>query len=130
MSSKYQNPAHVALEPGKNFTGHAVTAVAGKRFATFAAGGRSGKPYVAQADATKVVVGVAKYDADANTEVGILTGGHVEIIAGGAIAAGDRLASDAAGKAVKTAVQATDPFVAVAYTDASTGQSVYAQLRL
>lgn len=127
--AKYQNPAHVALDPGKNFTGYAVTAVVGKRFVTFVTGGRSGKPYVGQADATKVVTGVAKYDAAANEEVGIATGGHIEVIAGATVAVGDRLKSDATGKAVKVALD-TDAFIAVAYTDASANQSVYAQLRL
>lgn len=128
--SKYQNPAHVALDPGKNYTGHAVTAVAGKRFIKFVAGGRSGKPYVAQANATDNVVGASKYDAGANEEVGILTGGHIEVTAAGAIAAGDRVKADADGKAVKTTTQATDPYVATAYTDASAGQSVYVQLHV
>lgn len=128
MADKYQNPAHVALDPGKNYTGRTTGVVAGKRFVSFAAGGRSGKPYVAQSDATKAVVGVAKYDAPTNSEVGILTGGHVEVIAGGTIAVGDKVKSDATGKAVKTTTQATDPYVGIAYTDAAADQSVYIQL--
>jgi hypothetical protein len=72
---------------------------------------------------------VSKYDADAADEVGVLTGGLVEMVAGATGAAGDRVKSDAEGRAIKTAL-ATDNYNAIAYTDATVGNSVYVQLSL
>jgi hypothetical protein len=129
--AKYLNAAHVVHDPGKNYTGFAsAVAVRGKRFLTAKAGGRPTRPFVGEATATSAVVGVSKYDADANDEVGVLTGGLVEMTAGGTVAAGDRLKSDAEGRAIKTVTQATDPYNAIAYTDATVGNSVYVQLSL
>jgi hypothetical protein len=127
--AKYLNPAHVVHDPGKNYTGFASAAVRGRRFVRPVTGGRPTRPFVQEATATSAVVGVSKYDADANDEVGVLTGGLVEMVAGGTVVAGDFIKSDAEGRAIKTAL-ATDNYNAVAYTDATVGNSVYVQLSL
>jgi Uncharacterized conserved protein (DUF2190) len=128
--AKYLNPAHVVHDPGKNYTGYAAgAAIRGRRFLSVKAGGRPTRPYVGEATATAAVVGVSKYDADANDEVGVITGGLVEMVAGGTVAEGDYLKSDAEGRAIKTAA-ATDNYNAIAYTAATVGNSVYVQLSL
>ncbi|QGZ17110.1 head scaffolding protein [Arthrobacter phage DrYang] len=121
---KYANPTDIVRDPGKNYTAKAgASAVRGSRFVSFIAGGTRQVPKAAEATATSAIVGVSKYDAAANDEFGIIKGGHAGVIAGGAVAAGDRVVSDAEGRAVKAADGA--PFAGVAYTDAALGAVVY-----
>lgn len=128
MPNKYANSVHTPLDPGHNYTATATAAVNGGRFVRFSAAGRAGLPSVANGNATAGVAGVAKYDAAANETVGVISGGHVGVIAGGAIAAGARVYSDANGKATSTA--GTGPAVGTAYTDGVLDGVVYIQLDL
>ncbi|ASX98681.1 capsid decoration protein [Arthrobacter phage Colucci] len=122
--AQFQNSVDVVRDPGKNYTAKTgAAAVRGSRFVSYIAGGTRQVSKVAEATATSAVVGVAKYDAAANKEVGILKGGAAGVIAGGAVVAGDRVVSDAQGRAVKAADGV--PFVGVAYTDAALGAVVY-----
>ena len=124
---KYANAAHTVLDPGHNFTATATAAVNGGRFVKFGAAGRPGLPNVNHANATSGAVGVAKYDA-ANTEtVGVITGGHVGVIAGGVVTSGAPVYVDANGKASATV---SGPRVGTAYTDGVLDGVVYIQLDL
>ncbi|ALY09857.1 capsid decoration protein [Arthrobacter phage JayCookie] len=122
---KYQNPTDIVRDPAKNYTAKAGAgaAVRGSRFVSFIAGGNREVPRAAESTATSAVVGVSKYDAAANETFGIIKGGQAGVIAGGAVAAGDRVVSDAQGRAVKAADGA--PYVGVAYTDAALNAVVY-----
>lgn len=122
--AKYASPTDIVRDPGKNYTAKAgAAAVRGSRFVSYIAGGTRQVSKVAEATATSAVVGVSKYDIPANTEGGILKGGAAGVIAGGAVVAGDRVVSDAQGRAIKAADGV--PFVGVAYTDAALGAVVY-----
>lgn len=123
--AKYANPSHVVLDPGHNFTGTATAAIAGKLFVQFAAGGRAGLPSLAVANATSGAVGVAKYTAASGETMGVITGGHCAVTAGGTISAGNPVYVDAAGKASATV---SGPRVGTAYTDAVLNGDVYVQL--
>ncbi|AYD81505.1 head scaffolding protein [Arthrobacter phage KBurrousTX] len=122
--AKYLNATDIVRDPAKNYTAKAgASAVRGQRFVSFIAGGTREVPKVAESTATSATVGVSKYDFAANDEGGIITGGQVGVIAGGAVAVGDRVVSDAQGRAVKAADGA--PYVGVAYTDAALDAVVY-----
>ncbi|AIZ01696.1 putative structural protein [Arthrobacter phage vB_ArtM-ArV1] len=121
---QFENAVDVVRDPGKNYTAKTgAAAVRGSRFLSYVAGGTRQVSKVGEATATSAVIGVAKYDAPANKEVGVLKGGACGVIAGGAVAIGDRVVSDAQGRAVKAADGA--PFVGVAYTDAALNAVVY-----
>ncbi|ANU79614.1 capsid decoration protein [Arthrobacter phage HumptyDumpty] len=121
---KYQSPTDIVRDPAKNYTAKATgAAVRGSRFVSFVAGGNRETPNAAEATATSAIVGVSKYDAAQNETFGIIKGGQAGVIAGGAVAAGDRVVSDAQGRAVKAADGA--PYVGVAYTDAALNAVVY-----
>lgn len=126
--AKYANSVHAPLDPGHNFTGTATEAIAGGLFVQFAAGGRAGLPSVKKATATSGSVGVAKYTAASGETMGIITGGHVGVTAGGTITAPSPVYIDAAGKATATA--GTSPRVGTAYTDGVLDGTVYIQLDL
>lgn len=124
---KYANAVHVVLDPGHNFTGTATAAIAGGLFVKMATGGRAGLPSLAVANATSGAVGVAKYTAASGETMGVLTGGHVGVTAGGTITAGQNVYVDAAGKASATV---SGPVVGQAYTDAVLNGTVYVHLQV
>jgi predicted RecA/RadA family phage recombinase len=127
--AKYANAAHTPLDPGHNFTATASGAVKGGYFVQFAAGGRPGLPTAALSTATSGSIGVAKYDAASGETFGVISGGHVGVVAAGAIAEGAPVYISAAGKATATA--GSSPRVGYAYTaSAADLDVVYIQLDL
>lgn len=101
------NPAVPFWDEGNTFTGHASTAVTGKRFVAISGARVDGNPRVAHAvnSATSVTVGVSAYDAASGAKVSVYSGPGIvmPVTAAVALTAGDVVYSDAAGKAVKVA---------------------------
>ncbi len=72
------------------------------------------------------VLGLAISDAEEGDSVTVLACGLADIIAGGAIQAGDRLTTDSAGKPIVTT---TNDSFGLALTSASVGQTVTVLIR-
>ena len=127
--AKYANAAHTPLDPGHNYTATAGGAISGGYFVQFADGGRPGLPTCVNANATSGAVGVAKYDAASGETFGVISGGHVGVIAAGAITEGAAVYIAASGKATATA--GSSPRVGYAYTESAADLDVvYIQLDL
>ena len=93
-------------EPGKDVTGQASSAVTGKRFLAITGNLQAdGSITVAHAGAGVRVAGVSKYDAASGAKVGVIRGSKVvvPVTAGGTIAAGAEVESDAQGRAITLA---------------------------
>ena len=106
----------------KNFT--AASDVAAKRIVALAAGGS-----VSQASAgTDNVIGVAELASASGSRVDVVTGGIVEVEAGGSISCGDYVTADSNGKAV--AASPSDEALGKAMDDASAGDYVGVRLML
>ena len=90
-------------EPGTRVTGHATTAVTGKRFVAISANIQpDGTLSVAPAGAGVRAAGVAAYDAAQGAKVGIIRGKGtvVPVLAAATLAAGADVGSDAQGRVI------------------------------
>ena len=87
----------------ETITATAQGAITGKRFVKFVVGGRGGLPTVATADATTRANAVACYDQADGQTLPIQLRNCVPVTAGEDLLAGDRIKSDAQGRAVKIA---------------------------
>lgn len=88
-------------EPGRDITGRAATAVTGKRFLAIVGDRASGNISVGHATAAGRVCGVSKYDADAESVVGVARGNSrvTFVTAEGSIAAFEEVEVGTAGAA-------------------------------
>lgn len=82
-------------------TGIPTVAVVGKRFVGYVPGGKGNAPKVAPATAKLAVAGVAGHDAAIGEAVAIETDGVIPVVAGEALAQGDKIAAGADGVAMK-----------------------------
>lgn len=111
-----QNACQPLYLEGRNITGRASAAVTGKRFVKISGNGTEGLPSVAHAAAGQLVFGVSGYDAASGTSLPVIRKGVVPVTAGAALAAGQRVQSDANGQAVVYVPPTTDPTATVAQT--------------
>lgn len=118
------NPAVPFWDEGNTFTGHALTAVTGKRFVAVTGAAVGDNPGVGHAAASATVksVGVAAYDAPAGSKVSVYSspGIVMPVVAVGAIAAGALVWSAADGRATATTVAGAQP-AGLAMRDAADG---------
>lgn len=99
----YTNQMRDSFNPGTDLTAVAAENIAGKTFVAYAGPMRNGNITVRPATAGADIAGVAKYDAAADTLVGVARGaGRVlTVTAAGTLAAGDPVEVDATGRATK-----------------------------
>ena len=125
------NPAVPFWDEGNTFTGHASTAVTGKRFVSISGARVDGNPRVAHAagSATVRAVGVAAYDAASGAKVTVYSGPGIvmPVTAAGAITAGQDVYSDAQGRATATQPTGARP-AGVALDDAADGTDAVIKL--
>lgn len=108
------------VTPGKAYTLKASAAITGRQVVAV-----TGVGTVGPAGATSAAwVGVAGFDAALNDSVTIYGGGVQELIASGAVTAGDALATGAAGTVATAATPTAAQFVGIALTTAATGAKV------
>lgn len=108
------------FKPGQAVTLKASAAVTGGQVVAV-----SGSGTVAPADATSAAwVGVAAFDAATNGNVTIFTDGVQEVVASGAITAGDAVATAATGKVATSAAPTAAQFVGIALSTAADGAKV------
>lgn len=98
----YTNIARDRYNDGSDITCYATAPVSGKTFVTYSGEMNRDLITVATATAGGAVAGVAKYDADADTAVGVARGASriITITAGAQLAAGDKVEVGDGGKAV------------------------------
>lgn len=107
-----------AFAPGRDVTFIASAAVTGGRLVEV-----TGNMTVAHAAAASTkVVGVASFDAAANTEVGVSTGGVHPLLASAAVAAGDKVAATAGGQVAPAAANPAVGTALEAIAAAATGR--------
>ena len=101
----YTNIARDRYNDGSDLTCHATTKITGKTFVTYAGEMHRDLITVTTADAGGPVAGVAKYDADAETLIGVARGSSriITVTAGAPLAAGDKVEVGDGGKAVPLA---------------------------
>lgn len=125
------NPAVPFWDEGNTFTGHAATAVTGKRFVVIAGARVDGNPRVGHAVSAARVkpVGVSAYDAASGAKVSVYSGPGIvmPVTASGAITAGQDVYSTADGKASATVV-AGAPVAGWALDDAADGADAVIKL--
>ena len=125
------NPAVPFWDEGNTFTGHASTAVTGKRFVSISGARVDGNPRVAHAvgSATVRAIGVAAYDAASGAKVTVYSGPGIvmPVTAAGAITAGQDVYSDAQGRATATQPAGARP-AGVALDDAADGTDAVIKL--
>ncbi|WBT08086.1 DUF2190 domain-containing protein [Corynebacterium sp. SCR221107] len=124
----YTNQMLDRFNPGTDLTAVAATAVTGKTFLAYAGAMTRDLITVGVAGAGKPTAGVAKYDADANTLVGVARGAGriVTVTAETQLVAGDPIAVGTAGKATKAVDQAA--IVGYAANNADAGDDALVSL--
>lgn len=115
------NPAVPFYSEGKEFTCHAGAAITGKRFVRVSANASAERPVVSHAGAGALdVLGVSGFDAAIGEGVTVYRKPNVmPVTAGATITAGQRVESDATGKAIPFATAGAA--VGIALADAANG---------
>lgn len=121
------------LDKADTFTAYCEGAVVGGTFVAISGPRTNGLPTVGTAGGgtsglTTSVIGVAEFDAAAGATVTVRSVGVAEVVAGGTIAAGDKIAVDSAGKAV--AVGAGVVFHGIAWDDIASAATGPVHLQL
>jgi hypothetical protein len=125
------NPAVPFWDEGNSWTGHAASAITGKRFVNIVGARVDGNPRVGHAvgSATARAVGVSAYDAASGAKVTVYSGQGIvmPVTASGAITAGQDVYSTANGSATATQPTGARP-AGVALDDAADGTDAVIKL--
>ena len=113
--------------PGDSITGHAGATITGGRFVTVSGTPTEGNPTVSPAGAGVAALGVAGRDKASGEKVPVIRQGVVPVTAGGTVTAGERVQSDATGRAITLAAGVA---LGMALSSATVGNDVQVALNL